>query len=153
MNVYEGLNARSEVYLSKECFCKMYPTCVSFKPCEFIYLWSIVKSITWMDGNFVYRSIYWREERFYEKWFLLSCICKSENRKGNRLAIILIVFEIRWVQLAISVRYCDICIFIEMTAEVKIPSPRKTSAVVFEHSLFAKTFPLTLGFSPFMNSE
>ena len=28
-NVYEGLNARSEVYLSKEYFCKMHPTCVS----------------------------------------------------------------------------------------------------------------------------
>ena len=36
-NVYEGLNARSEVYLSKEYFCKMYPTCVSSKLCEFIY--------------------------------------------------------------------------------------------------------------------
>ena len=35
-NVYEGLNARSEVYLSKEYFCKMYPTCVSSKLCEFI---------------------------------------------------------------------------------------------------------------------
>ena len=35
-NVYEGLNARSEVYLSKEYFCKMYPTCVSSKHCEFI---------------------------------------------------------------------------------------------------------------------
>ena len=27
-NVYGGLNARSQVYLSKEYFCKMYPTCV-----------------------------------------------------------------------------------------------------------------------------
>ena len=35
-NVYEGLNANSEVYLSKEYFCKMYPTCVSPKLCEFI---------------------------------------------------------------------------------------------------------------------
>ena len=34
--VHEGLNARSEVYLSKEYFCKMYPTCVSSKLCEFI---------------------------------------------------------------------------------------------------------------------
>ena len=37
-NVYEGLNARSKVYLSKVCFCKMYPICVSSKLCEFIYL-------------------------------------------------------------------------------------------------------------------
>ena len=37
-NVYESLNARSEVYLSKEYFCKMYPTCVSSKLCEFIVL-------------------------------------------------------------------------------------------------------------------
>ena len=36
-NLYKGLNARSEVYLSKEYFCKMYPTCVSSKLCEFIY--------------------------------------------------------------------------------------------------------------------
>ena len=35
-NVYEGLNARSKVYLSKVYFCKMYPTCVSSKLCEFI---------------------------------------------------------------------------------------------------------------------
>ena len=36
-NVYEGLNAQPKVYLSKEYFCKMYPTCVSSKLCEFIY--------------------------------------------------------------------------------------------------------------------
>ena len=36
-NVYEGLNARPKVYLSKEYFCEMYPTCVSSKLCEFIY--------------------------------------------------------------------------------------------------------------------
>ena len=34
--VYEGLNARSEVYLSKESFCEMYPSWVSSKLCEFI---------------------------------------------------------------------------------------------------------------------
>ena len=35
-NVYEGLNARPDVfvYLSKKYFCEMYPTCVSFKLCE-----------------------------------------------------------------------------------------------------------------------
>ena len=37
-NVYEGFNAPSEVYLSKEYFCKMYPTCVSSKLCEFFFL-------------------------------------------------------------------------------------------------------------------
>ena len=37
-NVYEGLNARPKVYLSKEYFCEMYPTCVSSKLCEFIKL-------------------------------------------------------------------------------------------------------------------
>ena len=35
-NVYEGLNATPKVYLLKEYFCKMYPTCVSSKLCEFI---------------------------------------------------------------------------------------------------------------------
>ena len=35
-NLYEGLNARPKVYLSKEYFCKIYPTCVSSKLCEFI---------------------------------------------------------------------------------------------------------------------
>ena len=35
-NVYEGLNARPKVYLSKEYFCEMYPTCMSSKFCEFI---------------------------------------------------------------------------------------------------------------------
>ena len=38
-NVYEGLNARSKVYLSKEYFFKMYPNCVSSKLCEFIEDW------------------------------------------------------------------------------------------------------------------
>ena len=37
-DVYEGLNARSEVYLSKEYFYEMYPTCVSSKLCEFIHI-------------------------------------------------------------------------------------------------------------------
>ena len=36
-NVYEGLNARPKVYLSKEYFCELYPTCVSSKLCEFIF--------------------------------------------------------------------------------------------------------------------
>ena len=36
-NVYGGLNARSKVYLSKVYFCKMYPTCMSSKLCEFIF--------------------------------------------------------------------------------------------------------------------
>ena len=35
-NVYEGWNARPKVYLLKEYFCEMYPTCVSSKLCEFI---------------------------------------------------------------------------------------------------------------------
>ena len=35
-NLYEGLNARSEVYLSKEYFCEMYRTCPFSKLCEFI---------------------------------------------------------------------------------------------------------------------
>ena len=39
-NVYEGLNARPKVYLSKEYFCEMYLACVSSKLCEFISLQS-----------------------------------------------------------------------------------------------------------------
>ena len=35
-SAYEGLNARPNVYLLKEYFCEMYPTCVSSKLCEFI---------------------------------------------------------------------------------------------------------------------
>ena len=34
--IYEGLNARPKVYLWKEYFCEMNPTCVSSKLCEFI---------------------------------------------------------------------------------------------------------------------
>ena len=37
-SAYEGLNTRPKVYLSKEYFCEMYPTCVSSKLCEFIHL-------------------------------------------------------------------------------------------------------------------
>ena len=36
-NVYKGLNARPKVYLPKEYFCEMYPTCVSSKLCKFIF--------------------------------------------------------------------------------------------------------------------
>ena len=47
-NAYEGLNARSEVYSSKEYFCKMYPSCVSsirsLKLCEFIWGMFLVSS-------------------------------------------------------------------------------------------------------------
>ena len=35
-NVYEGLNARSKVYLSKLYVCEMYLTCMSSKLCELI---------------------------------------------------------------------------------------------------------------------
>ena len=38
-SAYAGLNARPKVYLSKEYFCKMYPTCVSSKLCKFISLY------------------------------------------------------------------------------------------------------------------
>ena len=41
-SAYEGLNARPKVYLSKEYLCKMYPTCVSSKLCEFISLHKFV---------------------------------------------------------------------------------------------------------------
>ena len=37
-SAYEGLNAGPKVYLSKEYFCEMYPTCVSSKLCEFILI-------------------------------------------------------------------------------------------------------------------
>ena len=37
-NVYEGLNARPKVYLSKEYFYEIYPTCVSSELCEFIFI-------------------------------------------------------------------------------------------------------------------
>ena len=37
-SAYEGLNARPKVDLSKEYFCEMYPTCVSSKLCEFIFI-------------------------------------------------------------------------------------------------------------------
>ena len=37
-NVCEGLNAPSNAYFPKVYLCKMYPTCVSSKLCEFIFL-------------------------------------------------------------------------------------------------------------------
>ena len=42
-NVYEGLNAWPKVYLSKEYFFEMYPTCVSSKLCEFIEIDLVIK--------------------------------------------------------------------------------------------------------------
>ena len=70
-NVYEGLNARSEVHLSKEYFCKMYPTCVAFKLCESILScnWSTIPltpgwfglthaciSAGWLNAHLQFRS-------------------------------------------------------------------------------------------------
>ena len=42
-NVYEGLNARPKVYLSKEYYCEMYPNCVSSKLCEFIQIYDAMQ--------------------------------------------------------------------------------------------------------------
>ena len=50
-NVYEGLNAQPKVYLSKDYFCEMYPTCVSSKLCEFIYCETILCNHTCASDN------------------------------------------------------------------------------------------------------
>ena len=50
-NVYEGSNARPKVYLSKEYFCEMYPTCVSSKLCEFIFSSSWICEFVRMFGE------------------------------------------------------------------------------------------------------
>ena len=50
-NVYKGLNARSEVYLSKEYFCKMYPSCVSSKLCKFNLKHTVVGSANSISEN------------------------------------------------------------------------------------------------------
>ena len=42
-NVYEDFNATPKVYLSKEYFCEMYPTYVSSKLCELIFLQKLSK--------------------------------------------------------------------------------------------------------------
>ena len=55
-NVYEGLNAGPKVYLSKEYVCKIYPTCVSSKLCEFIsgsYLFAVMNRISAPNFDFV----------------------------------------------------------------------------------------------------
>ena len=44
-SAYEGLNGRPKVYLSKEYFCEMYPTCVSSKLCEFILVEPVSEKI------------------------------------------------------------------------------------------------------------
>ena len=44
-SAYEGLNARPKVYLSKEYFCEMYPTFVSSKLCEFIFLLPLERQV------------------------------------------------------------------------------------------------------------
>ena len=58
-NVYEGLNAQkciwrlkcsTQVYLSKEYFCEIYPTCVSSKLCEFIPSDTLIFGIS-RDGS------------------------------------------------------------------------------------------------------
>ena len=65
-NLYEGLNARPKVYLSKECFCEMYPTCVSSKLCEFIYLFdgnNCINNIPMIFGHRLTSGSRWAEWR------------------------------------------------------------------------------------------
>ena len=78
--MYEGLNARSKVYLSKVYlskvyFCKMYPACVSSKLCKFIFTrgcpYNTDSSEEWYLFNW---SIH---IRFLFLWFWFSCILIS----------------------------------------------------------------------------
>ena len=52
-NVYEGLNVRSKVYLSKVYFCEMFPTCVSSKLCEFILLFGVLVLIIFLASGYM----------------------------------------------------------------------------------------------------
>ena len=68
-NVYEGLNDRPKVYLSKEYFCEMYPTCVTSKLCEFIGKVCLIKVVS----DFSYRHwkcLFSRPQlgHFWQKW-------------------------------------------------------------------------------------
>ena len=58
-NIYEGLNPRSEVYLSNDYFCKMYPTYVSSKLCEFIV--SLFSKVFFCD-------VYWEIQSMFYLW-------------------------------------------------------------------------------------
>ena len=62
-NIYEGENALSEVYLSKEYFCEMYQTCVSSKLCEFIGHLSGSRGSIWMDVKDEQQNILGNESR------------------------------------------------------------------------------------------
>ena len=68
-NVYEGLNARPKVYLSKEYFCEMYPTCVSSKLCEFISS-SLMVVIFFLPDKFVVGYALDYNEYFRSNFFL-----------------------------------------------------------------------------------
>ena len=50
LNVYEGSNARSEVYLSKEYFCEMYPTCVSSKAMRVYFIDNDFSTLSLIDA-------------------------------------------------------------------------------------------------------
>ena len=68
-NIYEGLNARPKVYSSQECFCEMYPTCVSSKLCEFISS-SLMVVIFFLPDKFVVGYALDYNEYFRSNFFL-----------------------------------------------------------------------------------
>ena len=72
-NVYEGLNARPKVYLSKEYFCEMYPTCASSKLCEFIVVSVVVKFCHFQLGHLVRCNTQW-DSAFKLKLENISCM-------------------------------------------------------------------------------
>ena len=73
VNVYEGLNARSEVYLSKEYFGEMYLTCVSTR--SFASSFSLQKNFshhsTHHHSVFVFASVF--VSIFVFLWIGLLC--------------------------------------------------------------------------------
>ena len=73
-NVYERLNGWSKVYLSKEYFCEMYPTCVSSKLCEFINsIWCPYRYNTWLKSD-----LFWKLIAMY---YIMTLLISSVNFK------------------------------------------------------------------------
>ena len=59
-NVYEGLNARPKVYLSKEYFCEMYSTCVSSKSFAGLFITRPSKMEVYRQQPLVRRLWIWK---------------------------------------------------------------------------------------------
>ena len=88
-SAYEGLNARPKVYLSKEYFCEMYPTCVSSKLCEFISFSQNIVFKGWLPLCVISISVVvcWLSFMVFVLFIVKAEVCNEKRLTGSLLSL------------------------------------------------------------------